>query len=246
VTHLNDEKHRLWKQGPRGQFTDQSVSAGLTKPDWNSTGFGTALIDFDHDGALDLALANGRVRRDKDYQPEASTVAALGKFWAPYSDRNQLFINEGLGRFRDISRYNPALCAAPAIARGLAYGDLNGDGAIDLIVTNVMGPARVLRNIAPKRGHWLMIRALDPVLHRDAYGAEVTVHAGSRRWLGLVNPGSSYLCSNDPRVHFGLGPATNVDAIHVVWPDGVEEVFPGCPVDQVLVLRKGEGHCVSP
>jgi len=105
--------------------------------------------------------------------------------------------------------------------------------------------ARLYRNVVPKRGHWLLVRALDPALRRDAYGAEITVYAGGRRWLGLINPGSSFLCSNDPRAHFGLGPAANVEALHVVWPDGTEEAFPGRPADQVVVLRKGEGQRVS-
>src|SRR5205807_1032452 len=90
VTHLSDERHRLWKQGPRGQFRDHTVAAGLTKPEWNGTGFGTVLIDFDHDGAPDLALVNGRVRREKHFRAEPAAVAALGPFWGQYADRNQL------------------------------------------------------------------------------------------------------------------------------------------------------------
>jgi hypothetical protein len=245
VTHLGIERHRLWKQGPRGQFRDTTVAAGLTKPEWNGTGFGTVLIDFDHDGAVDLALVNGQVRRDREYTPDSATIAELGPFWSIYADRNQLFVNEGGGRFRDISRQNGPFCGVPGVGRGLAWADLDGDGAVDLVVTGVHGPARVYRNVAPKRGHWLLVRALDPVLKRDAYGAEVTVRVGERRWLGLINPASSYLCSNDPRAHFGLGSAERVDALHVVWPDGTEEAFPGGPVDRVVVLRKGEGQRVG-
>jgi hypothetical protein len=86
-----------------------------------------------------------------------------------------------------------------------------------------------------------MVRAIDPALRRDAYGAEVRVRAGDRRWVRWINPGSSYLCSNDPRAHFGLGPAAKVDAIQVVWPDGMEEQFPGGAADRLVVLRRGEG-----
>src|SRR5262249_53702268 len=103
-------------------------------------------------------------------------------------------------------------------------------------------PARLYRNVAHGRGHWLLVRAVDPALRRDAYGAEVTVRAGPRRWVGWVNPGTSYLCSNDPRAHFGLGKAEQVEAGEVRWPDGTEEVFPGGKADRVLVLRKGEGR----
>ena len=246
VTHLTEEKHRLWKQGPRGLFRDHTVAAGLTRPHWNATGFGTVLIDFDHDGALDLALVNGGVKRSKDAKPDAATFAALGPFWGQYGDRNQVFGNDGKGVFRDLSKQNESFCGTPAVGRGLAWGDINGDGAIDLVVTNVAGPVRIFRNVAPNRGHWLLVRALDPALKRDAYGAEITVRAGERKWVGMVNPGSSYLCSNDPRAHFGLGSVSQVDALNVVWPDGVEEIFPGMTVDQAVVLRKGEGQRVGP
>jgi hypothetical protein len=83
---------------------------------------------------------------------------------------------------------------------------------------------------------------VDPALRRDAYGAEIVVEAGGRRWVGWICPGSSYLCSNDPRAHFGLGQAKQVDAIRILWPDGTREAFAGGAVDRSIVLRKGEGH----
>jgi hypothetical protein len=90
-----------------------------------------------------------------------------------------------------------------------------------------------------------MVRAVDPALGgRDAYGAEVTVRAGGRSWRRWLNPGYSYLCSNDPRAHFGLGPAEQVDSLQVIWPDGSEEVFPGRRADQAVVLSKGTGRAV--
>jgi hypothetical protein len=159
-----------------------------------------------------------------------------------YADRNQLFVNDGQGHFRDISTENDPLCGTPRIARGLVSGDVDGDGALDLLVTTVAGPALLYRNVAPKRGHWLLVRTVDPSLGgRDAYGAEVTVQAGGRRWTRWVNPGYSYLCSNDPRAHFGLGEAGHVDALEVIWPDGTEESFNGRAADQNVVLRKGMG-----
>jgi hypothetical protein len=241
VTHLTQETNILWKQGPRGLFRDQTAAAGLANPRWRGTGFGTVLGDFDHDGALDLAVVNGRVSRSADLPGSGGASAALEPFWRDYAERNQLFANDGSGRFRDISPENSPFCGTAAVSRGLACGDLDGDGALDLLVTTVAGPARVYRNVAPGRGHWLLVRALDPALKRDAYGAEITVRAGGRRWLRWLNPASSYLCSNDARVHFGLGQAERVDAIEIRWPDGTVEVFPGGASDRAMVLRKGEG-----
>jgi hypothetical protein len=238
MTHLTEETPTLWLQGPRGRFSDRTSSVGLTHPRWRGTGFGTVLGDFDQDGALDLAMVNGRVARHHK-QPADER---LGPHWSWYAERNQLFANDGAGRFRDVSLLNPALCGTGNVARGLAYGDLSGQGALDLLVTTIAAKARLYRNVAPNRGHWLLVRAVDPKLGgRDAYGAEVRVRAGQRSWLRLINPGSSFLCSNDVRAHFGLGSVTRVEQIEVQWPDGTAEVFPGCRVDQRITLARGTG-----
>lgn len=238
VTHLAWEQHSIWKQGPRGLFQEQTAAAGLVNPQWRGTGFGTVFADFDLDGDLDLALANGAIKRVHDSAKDSS----VGSFWSAYAQRNQVFANDGTGRFHDVSAANPDFCGRAAVGRGLASGDLNNDGAADLVVMSTGAPVKLLRNTVPDRGHWLTIRAVDPSHGgRDEYGAEVTVEGGDRRWWRLVQPGSSYLVSNDPRVHFGLGKVAAIERIRVIWPDGAEEVFSGGTVDQSVVLRKGSG-----
>ena len=128
------------------------------------------------------------------------------------------------------------------MGRGLVRGDIDGDGAQDLLVTSIAGPARLFRHVAPKKGHWFEVRALEPALHRDALGSEVRVIAGGRTFVRWLHPAESYLCSSAATAHFGLGAAAKVDRIDIVWPDGVTETFPGSHADQRVVLRKGEGR----
>jgi hypothetical protein len=240
VTHLAEEFHSLWKQGPRGVFYDHVAQAGLVETAWRGTGFGTVFADFNCDGNWDLAIANGLVNRVLSGQKPVP--AEVPDWWGRYAQRAQLFANQGAGQFRDISPANPAFCGRAVVGRSLAVGDLDNDGGPDLVLGNISGLVRVYRNVAHPRGHWLSLRLLDPAHgNRDAIGAEVTVQAGDKRWWALLQPATSYLVSHDPRLHFGLGNRNTVDSIEVLWPDAVRESYPGGPADCLRVLKKGEG-----
>jgi enediyne biosynthesis protein E4 len=236
VTHLTSETNTFWKQEPRGQFRDQTT-AWCSAAKWRGTGFGTLMADFDLDGFSDLAVVNGRVSKG-DPHP----VAGINPFWEPYAERNQIFANEGGKRFRDVSPQNTPFCGTHNVARGLACADLDRDGAPDLVLTTSGGRARVYRNVCPNRGHWLAVRATDPKLNRDAYGAEITVRAGAALYLRVLNPAVSYLSSNSALTHCGLGAAASFEGIEVLWPDGTREVFPGGPADRLVELQKGSGR----
>jgi hypothetical protein len=240
VTHLTEEKNTLWLQGPAGLFQDRTAAWGLAAARWRATGFGTVMADFDNDGWLDLAVVNGRVVRGT-----LTPNDALGLHLRDYSERNQLFRNQEGAGFSDVSTSNPAFCGAANVARGLAWADFDGDGGLDLVLTTIAGRARLYRNIAQERGGWLSVRAVDPALGRDAYGAVVTVSAGPKKWSRTVQPGDSYLSSSAAAAHFGLGRAPAVDAIEVLWPDGRRERFAPPAINRTLTIERGKGT-VSP
>jgi hypothetical protein len=243
MTHLKTETHTLWRQRPPGYFSDETTRSRLSVSRWRSTGFGTAFIDLDLDGRLDLVSINGGVHG----ATTDNNAQALGPHWSRYAERNQLFVPADKG-FGDASEELAGpLCSYLTVGRGLVCGDFDNDGRVDLLVTAVAEPARLFRNVAPRQGHWLAVRALEPAFGgRDACGAAVTVCAGGKRLLRWIQPGYSYLCSNDPRAHFGLGAAVAYDALEVVWPDGSAERFPGGNADTEIVLRKGEGQKSPP
>ena len=170
-----------------------------------------------------------------DYQQARPTRTA----WEAYNERNQVFASTGAGKFMDVSHNNTALCGYSTVARGLACGDIDGDGAPDLLVNAVGEKARLFRNVAPNRGHWVTVRAFDTKLGRDAIGAQVVARTGAVQRLRVIGSGDSYLSASPAVAHFGLGSAEKVDEYEVTWPDGTKENFPGGKVDRLVELRKG-------
>ncbi len=246
VTHLTDEGNVLWSQiDSAGNFAERTATAGLAQPRWRGTGFGAVFADFNNSGNLDLAVVNGRIRRSGSVAPDPGTHQRLGTRWAPYAERNQLFAGNH-GSFHDVSDENPEFCAESNVFRGLACGDIWNNGAIGLLITTVNGSAKLYRNVAPNRGHWLTIRAVDPIAGgRDALGAVIELVAGGRRQHAEASAAGSYLSSSDPRIHFGLGDSTSIVSLVVNWPDGSTERFVADSVDRVMTLSRGSGAKVD-
>ncbi len=232
ITHLVREGNTLYRNDGSGGFDDVTAASGLGSPSLPYTGFGTAFFDFDHDGDLDVAAVNGRVKRGPIVPGAAGALAA-------YAEPNLLFRNDGSGLFEDVSGLAGGFCSTVEVSRGLAAGDIDGDGDIDLLVSNCHGPARLYRNDVPGKGHWLIVAAEDARVPRaTAVGARIAVTAGGRTMHRTINPAYSYASSNDPRAHFGLGQADRADLIEVRWPDGAVERLGPVPADRVVTVTR--------
>ncbi|MCG8608759.1 CRTAC1 family protein, partial [bacterium] len=236
VTHLRTESNTLYRYAGEYGFQDDSFVSGLAGTSLPYTGFGTGFFDYDHDGDLDLAIVNGRVSRG----PLLVTSESKG-YWDDYAEPNFIFENQGASKFQDVSDAS-GFANTIENSRGLAFGDVDNDGDLDLLVTNGGGPARLFRNQAPNKGNWLIIRAIDPVLKRDAIGAKISVKLRTNHITRTITPGYSYLSSSDPRAHFGLGPAKSVDKVVITWPDGVREEFAEVGINQMITLKKGKAR----
>ena len=244
VTHLSGETNTLYVASPYSVFTDMTEIAGFTGRDLPFTGFGCGFLDFDNDAYLDIALVNGRVKRG-----EILDGADVGEFWNFYAEPNLLFQNtrirfdgtaDGIA-FSDVSSRAPDFTERVEVSRGMAFGDIDTDGDIDMVVSSLDNRLRLFRNDAPPpQHHWLFVQAITE--NRDALGAQVTLRTESRTFTGYVLSGTSYLSSSEPVVHFGLGAINKIQAIDVHWQDGSRERFPGTQANQRVKVYQGKGR----
>ena len=240
TAHLRGESHTLYENRGQGMFQDVSAGAGIVAPSARFTSFGVGPIDFDLDGDLDLAIVSGHV-----FRGPVESGAAGSPFWNKYAQPGSLLRNDGRGRFSDVGDHAGDFASTVQVGRGLAVGDLDQDGDPDLLTTAGCGRARVFYNEYPDKGHWLIVRAFDPALRRDAYAARVKVRAAGRDRVRVADPGYSYLSAGDPRAYFGLGDADSVDWVEVAWPGGPVERFAGGSADRVITLMRGEGDKIG-
>ncbi|MCA1817656.1 MAG: CRTAC1 family protein [Acidobacteria bacterium] len=235
VTNFSDDSNTLYRNDGDGNFTDVTYQAGHGEPTIPFLGWGTAFLDFDNDGWKDVFVANGHVYPAVDnYQWGTS-----------FAQQPLLFRNLGAaGRFARVGAAPGTGLAGAWVSRGLAVGDLDGDGRPDVVLNNMDAAPTLLRNVTATANHWLRLKLVgDPARRspRDATGATVFVTTGKLRQRGDVVSGGSYASNNDPCLLFGLGAAAKVDRLEVEWPDGSREVFDVAGVDRTVTLTEGKG-----
>jgi hypothetical protein len=234
VTHMRSESNTLYRNEGDGWFTDVTSRAGLGLPSLSYTGFGTAWLDVDNDGWLDLVVGNGAVTLERDL------VEAGSDF--PYHQRNQLFRNAGNGRFVDASDAAGPAFASLDVTRGAAVGDLDNDGRPDIVFANIEGPVQVLLNRLDSDAHWLGLELVSDSGHTHVVGAVAwLLEEGEPGLRRRARADGSYASAQDPRILFGLGDDGADRAVRIRWPDGSEEDFRALAADRYHVLRQGSG-----
>jgi hypothetical protein len=208
----------LYRQAEPGWFMDQIGPSGVAPLSGQYVSWGGGFLDFDNDADLDLLIVNGDLHH------------VLG--W-----EDLLLENTGEGRYVDSTNAG-AYFGQKLMGRGGLTADIDNDGDLDLLITNLMDRPVLLRNDAPRDNAWFTLTLSDRGANRAALGAQVRITAGERVQIGTVRCPSLYLCSGDPRLHFGLGRSERIDQLEVVWPDGERQVLTDLPVNQLLTLSR--------
>ncbi len=231
VTNFTFQPDTLyWNQGSQG-FSDISSSAHLAQPTYAYVGWGTAFFDMDNDGWPDLMVVNGHVFPQVDSIPGA----------APYREPIQLFRNNRDRTFEDVTSAS-GLDRLPLLSRrGAAFGDVNNDGKIDVLILNEDGPPTLLLNRTESANHAVLFHLIGTKSNKAAIGARLTVTAGDLVQFNEVQGGASYLSQNDLRLHFGLGSHTVMDKVEIAWPSGAHETYDNLAVDFIYTLVEGAG-----
>ncbi|MFZ1009743.1 MAG: CRTAC1 family protein [Candidatus Sulfotelmatobacter sp.] len=228
-THFQNQATGLYHNLGKGQFEDVTAQAGLAT-EHRFISWGTGMVDLDNDGYPDILLVTGTV------YPELEPV------YPKYPRRGQriVFRNQGNGRFVELGEEAGPGISARHVSRGCAFGDFDNDGDLDVLVMNQNEPPSLLRNDAPSANHWLKVQLQGTKSNRSAIGSRVIVRYGGKVQAQELMSQSSYLSSNDPRLHFGLGALKTAD-VEVRWPLGGVETLKGVPANQLITIREGLG-----
>ena len=229
-TNFSDDTSTLYRNNGDGTFTDATFEAGMGV-NTRYLGWGCSFIDFDNDGWKDIVLVNGHV------YPELEQMGVS----TPYLEPKILYKNLRNGRFQDVSVSAGPGIVAPSSSRGMALGDFDNDGDLDIAINNMNGQAELLRNDGGNKNHSLMIKTIGTKSNRSGLGARIRVVAGGAEQIDEVRSGASYISQNDLRVHFGLGQAAKADLVEIKWPSGRIDTLENVEADQVIYVEEGKG-----
>lgn len=228
MTFVTELKPIYHNEGNRF-FTDSSAQLGLTRLLTPYVAFGVKWFDADNDGWLDLMIANGHISDNIADTGENYTFKQLPIFLKNVNGKS--FVQAAKHDFD-----------TPIVGRGLAIGDYDNDGRVDVLIVDSEGMPLLMHNETPKAGHWLSLRLIGHKGNRDAYGAEVTVETANRKLFRHCHADGSYLSSSDPRVHFGLGEEILARKITIHWPGGTTQILQNIPADQILTVEESKTH----
>ncbi len=232
ISDFSDEAKLLFRNEGGAAFTEMSMQSGIGKVSVPFLGWGIGFLDYDNDGWLDLMCINGHI------YPAADRL----DWGTSYAQRPLLFRNTGNGKFNEVPAVKGSGLAQIVSGRGAAFGDLFNNGKIDVIINAIDGPPVLLKNVSADHHHWVTLKLVGgPRSPRDAVGAAVYLTANGLRQREDVLSGGSYASSNDQRLHFGLGDATNAGTAEVHWPSGARETIKLPDVDRIFTITEGKG-----
>lgn len=230
VTNFANDYYTLYKNIKGQFFQDESFAAGIAVPTFVPLGWGTFFFDVDRDTHEDLFFANGQI------YPQVEQDKSLHE---TYRQKNQLFLNEGNGKFREITDQAGSGFQTPRSGRGAAYADFDNRGELDVVVSNEDQPPTLLKNQSNNSNHWIGFQLIDTRGDRLALGARVTVVAHGVTQQRQVASGGSYGSQSDFRLFFGLGQSTAVERLTIQWPDGSKEAYSSVLADRYYIIRRG-------
>src|SRR4051812_3658770 len=231
VTNFSDENNLLYRNDGDWNFNEVSFPSGTALPSLPFVKWGTAFVDLDNDGWIDLIVANGHVYPQVDTLPSG----------AGYREAKLLHLNQKNGTFCDASEQAGPALKEKRVSRGVAIGDLFNDGNLDVVISDLDGAPMVLRNHGIPNRHWVSFELAGTKSNRLALNARIKIVAGDVTQTDEVHSGGSYLSQNDLRIHFGLGTATKIERVEVAWPSGATDVMKDVSADQFYSILEGKG-----
>ena len=227
VTNFQDQTNLLFHNEGDGFFTDLSYSSGIGEKSLIYLSWGVDFLDYDNDSYLDIFVVNGHIDDNIEDFSEIGT----------YEQRNQLFKNRGDGTFEEVGFHSGSGLQLYKVSRGMAHGDLDNDGDLDIVITNLNQKLDILRNDGGNEKNWLAIKCIGRKSNRDAIGARVRVKTEETTQIREVRSGASYLCQSDLRAYFGLGMAEKAE-IEIEWPSGAKQSFGPVRSNQILLIEE--------